>query len=257
MAYATLEAADAKNRQATEIPLRNDLAADLRAWLAEKLQVVNGATVPMDGPREALRFDVPLLNVPRQLVKSLDRDLAAAGIPKTDDRGRSLDVHALRHSFGSLLSAGGVAPRTAQAAMRHSSIDLTMNVYTDPRVLDVRGALDALPQLPLDASPLPERAKATGTYDHKSVAPDVAPNLGKRCISRSIAGKSDGWEVGAEGRKNPDKDGGVRGSLKRARQDSNLQPLVPKVNGQTCSLGCARPSGPLLCHEILSPSSAH
>ena len=54
MAYATLEAADAKNRQATEIPLRDDLAADLRAWLAEKLEAVNGATVPLDGPREAL-----------------------------------------------------------------------------------------------------------------------------------------------------------------------------------------------------------
>jgi len=34
--------------------------------------------------------------------------------------------------------------------MRHSSIDLTMNVYTDPRVLDAHGALDALPALPLD-----------------------------------------------------------------------------------------------------------
>ena len=40
----------------------------------------------------------------------------------------------------------------AQAAMRHSSIDLTMNVYTDPQLLDVAGALDALPELPLDAS---------------------------------------------------------------------------------------------------------
>ena len=35
--------------------------------------------------------------------------------------------------------------------MRHSSIDLTMNVYTDPRLLDVHGALDSLPTLSLDA----------------------------------------------------------------------------------------------------------
>lgn len=41
----------------------------------------------------------------------------------------------------------------AQAAMRHSRIDLTMNVYTDPKLLDVHGALDALPKLPLDAAP--------------------------------------------------------------------------------------------------------
>lgn len=29
--------------------------------------------------------------------------------------------------------------------MRHSSLDLTMNVYTDPSLLDVAGALDVLP----------------------------------------------------------------------------------------------------------------
>jgi hypothetical protein len=33
--------------------------------------------------------------------------------------------------------------------MRHSSIDLTMSVYTDPRLLDVEGALAVLPSLPL------------------------------------------------------------------------------------------------------------
>lgn len=64
---------------------------------------------------------------------------------KRDGRGGTLDVHALRTTFGTMLSKGGVAPRTAQAAMRHSDIRLTMGVYTDPKLLDVRGALDALP----------------------------------------------------------------------------------------------------------------
>ena len=31
----------------------------------------------------------------------------------------------------------GVAARTAQAAMDHSSFDLTMDVYTDPTLLNV------------------------------------------------------------------------------------------------------------------------
>ncbi len=39
--------------------------------------------------------------------------------------------------------------RTAQAAMRHSDPSLTANVYTDPKLLDVTGALDKLPFLPL------------------------------------------------------------------------------------------------------------
>ena len=38
-------------------------------------------------------------------------------------------------------------------AMRHSSIDLTVNVYTDPQLLDVAGALERLPKLPI-ATPL-------------------------------------------------------------------------------------------------------
>ena len=36
--------------------------------------------------------------------------------------------------------------------MRHSSLDLTMNVYTDPSLLEVVGALEALPDLSLDGA---------------------------------------------------------------------------------------------------------
>ena len=88
---------------------------------------------------------MPLFQVPRDFVRIFDRDLAAASIPKRDDRDRTVDLHALRHTFGTHLSKAGVAPRTAQAAMRHSSLELTMNVYTAPRLLDVGAAGDALP----------------------------------------------------------------------------------------------------------------
>ena len=47
------------------------------------------------------------------------------------------------------LSRNGVAPRTAQAAMHHSSLNLTVNVYIDPELLDVAGAMEALPVLSL------------------------------------------------------------------------------------------------------------
>ena len=85
----------------------------------------------------------------------------------------------------------GVSPRTAQAAMRHSKIDMTMNVYTDPRWLDVHGALDTLPTLDLNSSSKSNQQslRATGTdcrdfgpasiYALSFVAPDVAPTSGK------------------------------------------------------------------------------
>jgi hypothetical protein len=37
----------------------------------------------------------------------------------------------------------------AKAAMRHSNPSLTANVYTDPKLLDVAGAVASLPDLPL------------------------------------------------------------------------------------------------------------
>jgi integrase len=49
-----------------------------------------------------------------------------------------------------MASGDDEASRVAQTAMRHKSIDMTMRVYTDPRLLDVAGALGALPDLPLE-----------------------------------------------------------------------------------------------------------
>lgn len=57
--------------------------------------------------------------------------------------------------------------------MRHSDIKLTMNVYTDPKLLDVVGALEALPSLPLNG-PDQNRAGATGTDGARTLAPVLA-----------------------------------------------------------------------------------
>ena len=190
--YLVLAAGAAKNRTQAEIPLRGDLASDLASWVAELRQAFlagSGAVISFDAAkRDSLPSNTPLFpNVHREFVHTFDRDLKAAGIEKSDDRGRTVDVHALRHTYGSLLSAGGVSPRTAQAAMRHSSVDLTMNVYTDPRVLDVAGALDALPSLPLGAEPVErQRNVATGT-DNAAPMGDSPQNL----VATTVATDSD------------------------------------------------------------------
>jgi integrase len=82
-----------------------------------------------------------------ELVKILKRDLALAGIPYRDEHGRTIDVHALRHTTATSLSKAKVSPRIAQRFMRHSDIKLTMQTYTDHRQLDEAEALAALPQL--------------------------------------------------------------------------------------------------------------
>ncbi len=194
VAYAVLNAGDEKNRQGADLPLRSDLVDDLRAWLDEKLAIVRTEAFRRGEPvPDRLPDSTPLFTVPDGLVRILDRDLIAAGIPKRDERGRTVDVHALRHSFGTLLSKAGVAPRTAQAAMRHSSIDLTMNVYTDPKLLDVAGALKSLPTLSLDGEQVTTRqaAKATGTDDYRSspLAPPLAPTHAQMSATESFTVK--------------------------------------------------------------------
>ena len=163
--HVILPAADEKSRQGTHLVLRPDLVDDLRAWLAFRL-----ARAKKEAKHEGLPLaadlppETPLFYVPRDLRKILDRDLKMAGIPKRDERGWTVDVHALRHTFGTHLSKAGVPLRTAQAAMRHSDPKLTANVYTDPKQLDILGAVGLLPSLPLpggqDPVSLPARSTA-------------------------------------------------------------------------------------------------
>ncbi|MGI6417093.1 MAG: hypothetical protein ACOX1P_15630 [Thermoguttaceae bacterium] len=123
-----LNAADEKNREGNTIPLRSDLAEDLREWLAEKANAAQGrATIPFakgDGAPPAatrtLPADTPVFRVPRDLVRILDRDLRLAGIPKRDERGRTVDVHAMRHTFGTWLSKGRGRP--ADGSSRDASL---------------------------------------------------------------------------------------------------------------------------------------
>ena len=194
-----LNAADEKNRQGSTIPLRADLAADLSAWLASG----------EDTSRK-------LFTVPSGFMRILDRDLRTAGIPKRDDRGRTVDVHALRHTFGTLLSAGGVAPRTAQGAMRHSSIDLTMNTYTDPKLLDIQGAVDRLPVLALPGFLVPNLVPASVQTGATQSFPVIA------------AQNSDPTGMGDETPSNPIKttaSQGLRaGEEECTWQNSNLRP---------------------------------
>jgi hypothetical protein len=59
--------------------------------------------------------------------------------------------------------------------MRHSDIKLTMNVYTDPALLDVRGALDALPALPLGKGEAGGREPVRATGTEGGAARTLAP----------------------------------------------------------------------------------
>ncbi|MDO5114215.1 MAG: site-specific integrase, partial [Planctomycetia bacterium] len=62
-----------------------------------------------------------------------------------DSQGKFADFHGLRHTFITNLSLNGVDPKTAQTLARHSTMELTMNVYTH---LNDKKQIDAINLLP-------------------------------------------------------------------------------------------------------------
>ena len=245
VAYAVLRAADEKAGRGADVPLRADLVADLRAWLDDRLDAARDAANAKGSPIPArLSSDTGLFAVSGDLIRAFDLDLLAAGlasrvkgmdrkgrpcwkIAKRDERGRTLDLHCLRHTFATHLSKGGIAPRTAQAALRHSTIELTMRGYTDPKLLDVSGALDVLPSLPLPETPKPQRAKATGTggpgallQGPDSLVPTLVPTPGFSSTPGAIADKSGGSrafaKIGASGSRDDSRDAVTSADKKRA-----------------------------------------
>ena len=146
--HIVLAAADEKARRGALVPLRADLADDLRNWLTERLDETQSKArlarqpIPAALPSDALLFCIPL-----HLIRNLKKDLTAAGIPVRDGQGFVIDLHSMRHTLATMLAKGGVTPRVAQEMMRHSDPRLTANVYTTLSMADTRSALDSLPSL--------------------------------------------------------------------------------------------------------------
>jgi hypothetical protein len=173
--------AQERREQLQRATLRLTLVVVLREHLATKMS-------------SAPAFSLPS---PRLMVDMLRADLKDADIPYRDDAGRCFDFHALRHQTGSLLAASGVHPKVAQTIMRHSTIGLTMDIYTHTLREDERSAVEAMPDLD-DTGQSEQRATGTDdtpapTQGDSDLAPSLAregteqPNLVRRGAARSAA----------------------------------------------------------------------
>ncbi len=160
----TLRGIHAKNGKRATIPLRPDVADHLREWLADRRR-------RLSAQGKALAADDRLVQIPAGFIRVFGRDLEAAGIPKVDERGRRLDVHAMRTTFNTQLAVAGVDSRTVMAAMRVSSLNLVLNTYADEQQFDVSKAVNSLPAPP-DPTPMLE---AVGSMDAPGVAQTVVP----------------------------------------------------------------------------------
>lgn len=85
------------------------------------------------------------------------RDARRAGLTASDNPVEKLTFHSLRRTFITWLAVNGCHPKLAQRLARHSSVSLTMDVYTSHDQLDSRKAVEGLsgivsPSVPLVSS---------------------------------------------------------------------------------------------------------
>jgi hypothetical protein len=110
--------------------------------------------------------------------------------------------------------------------MRHSKIDLTMNIYTDPKLLDVVGAVDSLPALPLgnggQAAANVLSATETDDLAHSPLTPPLALTIGETRTLQSILDK-----VASESKKSRSADAVVVTACPVKQEN----PLTTAVNG--------------------------
>lgn len=123
-----------KNSKATTLPLHSYLIELLKDWKLKH----------PDSKQNDRIVKIPASN--SSFLKVLNKDLEYAGIEKADDLGRVIHLHALRHSFASLLARQGVHPHVLQSLARHSDIETTMNLYTHVLRGDDVSAIESLKQ---------------------------------------------------------------------------------------------------------------
>jgi len=123
-----LEAEWTKNRKDGLQPLPDDLLHRLKAFAesGEPARLYAARYQRKDAESDAP--EDPLLYVPTHPAREFDKDLEAAGIPKVTPQGK-LDFHACRLAYINLVIESGASIKEAQELARHSTPQLTMNVY--------------------------------------------------------------------------------------------------------------------------------
>ena len=138
-----------KNSKAATLPLHSYVIELLSHWKEKHPEIEQSRRI----------VDIPASN--SSFLKAFNRDLDFAGIEKEDNVGRVLHLHALRHSFTSLLARQGVHPHVLKRLARHARVDTTMSFYTHILRGDDVSAIESL-QGPEKAVKKTKRKRAAG-----------------------------------------------------------------------------------------------
>ena len=151
-----------KNGKEETLPLPPGLWAELNSWHEKHADRDSGCVVKVtDRLLRQFNDDLVAAGLARRVPYDAHGNviaLNAAGLPvrrpakwkvnKYDAAGRVLDLHALRHTFGTRLGhLPGVDPKTVQTLMRHSDPRLTFTVYVHADRARLRAAVGSLADL--------------------------------------------------------------------------------------------------------------
>jgi integrase len=156
-ATVTVDACYSKHRRRDVLPLHPSLVDKLKEWLVTKNPQANELLFPVSqrcGGVERrtsimMQFD---LNAARTFwlaeaenPEDEAKRLASDFLQYQNQQGLFADFHCLRHTFITNLGRAKVALKTAQTLARHSTIELTANIYTH---VDQQEQIDAINSLP-------------------------------------------------------------------------------------------------------------
>jgi integrase len=162
----TVENRSTKNRKGAYLPLKADTAKLIREIAGLKLPQAKIFNLPSKyRMADMIRADLRqartewLSEVEHEPVEYKVRSKSEFLVGERESG--NIDFHCLRHTFGTMLAASGVHPKTAQELMRHSDINLTMSRYTHTLTGQTAKAIETLPDLTKSART--EKSVMTGT----------------------------------------------------------------------------------------------
>jgi integrase len=131
----TIRAETTKSKRAAQLTVPPLLLEELRKWKNRRPDISD--------------TDL-MLPIPGNVLRTFNRDLKLAGIPKQDATGHSIDLHCLRHTYCTMLIRSGADIKTVQALMRHSTPHLTLGIYAHYDQGRMKAAVQRLPEVGLE-----------------------------------------------------------------------------------------------------------
>ena len=132
-----------KSGKERTVPIGQDLLRTIVTLKAHQWRVTGRKATLMDPVFLSPRGDawgIYSTNINRSLRRLLEK----AGIPRFNEHGKKIDVHALRHTFASCLARNNVEISKTQRLLGHSTPMLTAKHYIHLDTEELRDAIDVL-----------------------------------------------------------------------------------------------------------------